>query len=94
MTIQNTVTSIKLDAEKFIRYSDLLFGLLNKPVESGYTTSDMRRDFKIMDKLEIATDSIDLEDSEFSYIKSLIPGAKYPIRHRDLVVFEEYILSL
>ncbi len=94
MIITNKTTSIRLDEEKFVMYSDLLIGLLNKPVEAGYSTMDMRRDFKIIDKLESALDTIDLEDSEFAHLKSLFSNAKYHIRHKDLIEFEDYILSL
>lgn len=94
MIIENKSTSIKVGDDKFLKYSDLLIGLINRPVESGYSTMEMRRDFKIIDKLESALDTINLEDSELTHLKSLFSNAKYHIRHKDLIEFEDYILSL
>ena len=94
MIIENKSTSIKVGDDKFLKYSDLLIGLINRPVESGYSTMEMRRDFKIIDKLESALDTISLEDSELTHLKSLFSNAKYHIRHKDLIEFEDYILSL
>lgn len=58
---------------------------------------DQHRMFKLMDKLVNAdladAKSIQLEDSEFEYIKKRIP-AEWNFDHRDVHPFCEYIRSL
>ena len=92
--LENRFTSIPITEGKNAKYSDLIALSINRPLERGVTTKEMRRDFKILDKVEVAEHLIELEDDEFNYVKSLIPAITYPLKHRDLVLFEDYINSI
>ena len=89
--IENKLTSIPLTEEKNASYSDLIALLVNKPLEGGVSLQDMRRDFKILDKLDANTQTLEFTDDEISYIKGLVSSAKFPIRHKDLILFEDDI---
>jgi hypothetical protein len=92
--LENKLTSIPLNETSNARYSDLLMLVINRPLKSGVTTQDMRRDFKILDKLEASKDVIEFTDEELAYIKASLPNVQYPLKHRDVVDFEDYIESI
>lgn len=58
--------------------------LLTVPVE-GCTVTDMRKYFKMMDKLEVATDTVQFEDVEYSAMWDIFDKTKFRFTHKDLV---------
>lgn len=92
--VKNKVTSINLDETTLAKYSHIIAMMVNRPLEAGFTTADMRRDFKILDKCEEAEDVISFTDEEFLYLKNKLSTMKFPIRHRDIIEFEDHINSI
>lgn len=68
---------------------------LNSPPQGGWSTDEMRKRIKVMDKLENAEigDSIELEDAEFEKILEC-SQIKWKFFHKDIIAFEDYLLKL
>lgn len=63
-----------------LKFSDkkLLAEIINRPVE-GISVAEMRERIKLLDKIEAAEETLELEDSEFDKMKSLVEGFKFGI---------------
>lgn len=93
-TIENKTTTIFKSEGVYVNYSDLLTAVLNKPIPQSISLKDMRRDIKLMDKFEDATDSIELSDDEFKHVSGLVENSEWAIKHIDIIAFADYIESL
>lgn len=93
-TIENKETALKLNEEENVKYSHLLITVLNQPPKEGATIQDMRRDFRLIDLLEGAKETFELNEADIKYVATAISKCVWGIRHKDLIEFEDYINSL
>jgi len=92
--IENKETSIKLNEEQNVHYSDLIATVINKPLKESMSLMEMRKDLKILEVLEKAKETIEFEDVDLSYIKDAVNKSTWVIRHKDILDFADYIESL
>src|ERR1041385_2221771 len=92
--IENKTTAITKTADANARYSDLIAALLTKPLTAMISLKDMRRDLRLIDLLEQAEDTIELQDEDFNFIAKLVESSEWAIKHRDILDFADYIDSL
>lgn len=72
-------------------YVDLMKIVMNQIPREGARTSEMRKDFRVIDALEKANHNIQLEDSDFEHFNTKLKNMAWGFRHRALLGFEEDI---
>lgn len=79
-------------------YADLALVGLNSMPKEGWTTDEMRKRFRVIDKMETVVKagigkSIDLEDADFD---TLVATSKinWAMMHKDLIKFDDYLQEL
>lgn len=98
-TFINTKTEItKLNEEGTkvnLGFADLASMVLNSAPQGGWTTDEMRKRIKVMDKMDKVElgQSIELEDAEFEKILEC-SNIKWKFMHKDVIAFEDYLLKL
>ena len=92
--IENKETTLKLNEEKFVKYSDLLVSVINKPIKESLSINDMRRDLRVLDSIEKGLEMIELEDTDIAYVKDEVKKSSWAIRHPDILAFADYIDGL
>ena len=93
-TIENNMTTILKTQDAVASYADLLTSLLNRPLQKTVTLKEMRRDLKLIDKLEDADEIIEVTDEEFKHLAQLVETSEWAIKHQDILDFSEYFESL
>ncbi len=93
-TIENKTTTIIKTGDVLANYGDLFISLLNKPLQKMLTVNDMRRDIKLIDKLETTEPFIEVTDDEFNHLFNLVETSEWAIRHKDIIDFDDYIRGL
>ena len=68
-------------------YSDILKMVINTPLnrERGFDANDMRTTIKIMDKIDAANGTLELEDTEHVALKQKLDAFPFAMAHRDLL---------
>ena len=89
-TIENKSTTIFKAPDVTATYADLLISILNRPPQKGVTLKEMRRDLKLLDKLEDASNEIIFTDEEYKHLLELINSSEWAIKHKDILDFAEY----
>jgi hypothetical protein len=87
--LNNKVTSLTKDADSMITYADLLVILLNKPVQKNVTVKEIRRDMRLIDDFESASDLIEISDDNYTYLLDVVRNSEWGIRHKDIVRFAD-----
>lgn len=85
------MTQILKSENVFMKISDVIA----IPILAGQenTTDEMRKNFKILDKLEIADHEIILETDEYNRVKSKWQSFKWKIQHRDILMCEDELFG-
>jgi hypothetical protein len=86
-------TIAKSEAGDLLTYADLAISVVSAPKEKGFSISEQRAIFKVMDKLEdVEVDQlIELEDTEYNTLLEKLDDMKWGMAHRDLVSFSDHI---
>ena len=63
--------------------------IITMPVQSqsGISVEDLRRCIRVLDALEKAGDTLDLEDADFEFLKGRILSAKFAFAHPAILQF-------
>lgn len=101
-TIQNKRTTLqhyeKNKAPRDSFYADLIITCMNVVGRHGVTTTEQRKRFQIIDKMEAAlknkSKSIDVDDEQFEIIKECVAATPWITMSRELPEFEDHIASL
>lgn len=75
--------------EAILSDKDILLEVLNTPFEQGAKPSEIKQRLALIDKLEKATDVLELEDSEFSTIGSFLSNFSFGIVSKHIVNLSE-----
>lgn len=73
-----------IQGEKFSS-KEVLIEVMSVPTVQGFTIAEMRKRLKIIDKIEAANGSLDLEDTDFELLKAIFTQHKFIVAHKDLV---------
>lgn len=73
-------------------YKDLLKACNDQTPEKGFTLAEMKNRLRISDALD--KEVIELEDADFSNLKTLVNNMSWAIADKALVDFVEYINNL
>ena len=96
MKFVNKTTELKLVENEYANYAKLLLFLYKQISSEGLTLAQIKTDIKTMDALEanIEAPEIELPDESKDSIKKMVAKSIWPIRHKDLVEFYDYVDSL
>lgn len=92
--IENKQTDLNLDENSKAKYSDLIKILVDGPINTGITISEMSRDMAIIEACKSENAEITLTDEQFEAVKDKLTNHTWRIRHVDLVKFYEHVTSL
>ena len=73
-------------------YKDLLKACNDQTPERGFSVTEMKNRLRISDALD--KENIELEDSDFTNLKSLVNSMSWAVADKALVDFVEYINEL
>lgn len=88
-----TNKTIKL-LDKDVKYAELLRACNDVAPEKGWTATEQKKALRIDTAIEKATDTIDLEDADFEYIKPKVTSMAWAIKDKALVDFTDHIEGL
>ena len=74
-----------------ISYANLLKLCVNQTPKEGFSPSDMRTRLRILDVLEKANGTIELEDSDSKITKDLVAQMKWTILSKDILTFTDEV---
>lgn len=80
--------------EQQIKYSDLLKQCLNFGGKDGLNAEEMRKRIKVLDKLETATDTLELEDAEAQTLKETVAVMPWSIVDKGLLEMLDAVKAL
>ncbi len=83
---------VKFESLKFAAmptYREILKEAINRPMNAqrGFDAEDMRSSVKLLDKLEAANSTFDLEDAEWEIVKKKVNDFPFAIADKELVKF-------
>lgn len=83
----------KIELKKIddFEYKALLTQLVSTPDTEPYSVPQIRQAVKVLDKLEVATDSLLLEDAEFSFVNQRVQSAKFVRADKRILQFVDDI---
>lgn len=86
---------IILKKRKDMQDKELLKVILSKPSNpmQGFQLTEVRLSVKVLDKLELATDVLYLEDEEWTALKKRIETFSYGLAHRDVVDMADAVIK-
>ena len=99
-TIPNKRTTIEINAGtegvELLSYAALMKTVMQQPVQGGFSTEEMRKDFRVLDALTdyLNAEVIPLEDSDFAHFKTKLKTMRWGLAHKDLIAFEDDINAL
>jgi hypothetical protein len=82
-----------LDKDRF-KSKEILAQILS--LNSGkdqLNVAEMRKRIKVLDKIEMATDELTLEDSEYNTLRPLVEGFNFSVAHKDLLAVLDAVLD-
>lgn len=65
--------------EVLLSDKEMLTGAINTPFQEGFTPADVKLRTRLMDKVDEATDSIDLEDAEYATVCEMVARYRFGI---------------
>lgn len=75
-------------------YSDLIRRCLLQPKQGGFDYTDIENRLAISKVMKESSETIELEDAQFKYLKNLIEGMKWSLFHEDILTFKNDIVSI
>ena len=84
------------DSTEKASYYDLILLCTSKTVSEGYTFKEMKKELDFIDKVEKAKVNSDLElnPKELEKVKKAVESFKWPVLHKDILSFCEYVDEL
>jgi len=83
--------TIKFPAGKADFFKDILKNTVGSAPERGYSIDDVRLAIKAIDKIDAATNEIELEDAEYGFVASRVKQAQWKIASPDIIEFVDCV---
>lgn len=96
-TIPNKRTTIEItanDGVELLTYASLMKSVMQQRHAEGFTTEEMRKDFRVLDALVATAENISMEDADFAHFKTKLKTMRWGLAHKDLIAFEDDINAL
>lgn len=82
------------NAKEKTTYKELLTAVLDNPRDTGVKVSELRIRLQILDKLEIAENSLELEDTEANLMKELVADMNWVKIDKGILLFNDEIQAM
>ena len=82
------------NAKEETTYKELLMAVLDNPRETGVKVSELRIRLAILDKLEVAENSLELEDTETNLLKELVADMSWVKIDKGILLFNDEIQAM
>lgn len=97
--IENKVTAIRLSEDKMVTYANLVnTSISNFNLQNLVTVGQMRSLVKAGEAADKAIsedlESFELDEEAFKVVKDIVTDSKWPLIHKDIVEFVDYIIAL
>lgn len=96
-SIPNKTTSLKDNNGQEVvpmTYGGLIKAVINQPKQGGFDYNDIETRLAISKAIKDNPENIELEDSQFNYLKKLVETMKWAVFNEDLLTFKDDILSV
>lgn len=77
-----------------VQYSELIKTCLNNVPQGGFTPQEMKERMKILDVLETANGTIELEDADAKKMKDCVKQMKWGLLDKNLIEFIDSVEKL
>jgi hypothetical protein len=76
-------------------YADAIRMVIRQPLDpsKGVSIEEMRKGIRILDKLDAAGNTLDLEDADYEHLKAKLEGMAWGMVDRDLLDFIDTVLN-
>lgn len=92
---ENKITSLLKDKEGDLAdYRELVNLCFNKPLKQTQTYKEMKSFFDLISIFETQEKEYKISDELFALLKKEVEEMTWHVRHRDILSFVEYVLSL
>lgn len=80
--------------EQEMTYKELVKMCVNNPLKEGFTADDMRKRQRVLDALDLAGDSLLLEDADSDLLKHCVAEMRWTLVNKDLLEFCDSVKAL
>lgn len=85
--ISNKKTSLKKSDGTFQDYKGLIEAVITNPPKEGFEMATMLKTKRVIDCIAKEGEIIDLEDSDYEFLKNSVKSFKWAIYHTDIIDF-------
>jgi len=93
-TLELKQTKLKLNQDGNASYKDLILLCVNAPKQGGFTITEIKSRLQIVDAVEKAGDTLQLEDTPADLLNEIVSDFKWGSVHADIVQFVEDIQNM
>lgn len=101
-TLENKTTKVPFSKKRgegdepirYATYADLARLCVDAPIQGGFNATDIRKRWHLIDALDAAEKSIELEDADVELLIACVKPMRWGLNVRDFVTFEDDVLAL
>ena len=93
-TLELKQTELKINQDGNATYKDLILLCVNAPKQGGFSISEIKSRLQIVDAVEKAGDTLQLEDTPADLLNEIVSDFKWGSVHADIVQFVEDIQNM
>jgi hypothetical protein len=79
---------------KELSYLNIMRACINEPARDGLSVDEMRKRIRVLDKLTDGIVELELEDDDFNTLKDIVNKKRWPMPHKNIIEFVDYINSI
>jgi len=93
-TLELKQTELKINQDGNASYKDLILLCVNAPKQGGFTITEIKSRLEIVDAVEKADGSLQLENSAAQLLQEIVSEFKWGSVHADIVQFVEDVQNM
>lgn len=93
-TLELKQTKLKINQDGNASYKDLILLCVNAPKQGGFTITEIKSRLEIVDAVEKADGSLQLENSAAQLLQEIVSEFKWGSVHADIVQFVEDVQNM
>ena len=92
-TVELKSVDITVDGQPW-NYGHLMLSCLNVMPKGGWTTTVMKERISTELKIDVEKEEVKLSHADIAVLKECVKNFAWGMKHKDLIEFEDYIMSL
>jgi hypothetical protein len=87
--------TVRIENAPDFEYAEAIRTVIRQPLDAnrGVNIDEMRRGIRILDKLDAATDILELEDADYDHLKAKVEAMQWGMVDRNLLQFIDTVLG-